>query len=101
MAKPTRIISLDLGSQSIGLADFRVQPHGGIMLQNYVRRQVLAEPSCEAMRQPQMADTLREMLGELQIRSGNVNYSITGQSVFARFLKLPSVGDEKIERIIS
>jgi type IV pilus assembly protein PilM len=101
MAKPARIISLDLGSQSIGLADFRVQPQGGIVLQDYLRRQVLAEPSGEAMREPQMAEVLREMLDELQIRSGNVNYSITGQSVFVRFLKLPPVDEEKIQRIIS
>jgi type IV pilus assembly protein PilM len=101
MANPTRVISLDLGSQSIGLADFRVQPQGGIVLQDYRRRQVLVEPSGGAMREPQMAEALREMLDELQIRSGNVNYSITGQSVFVRFLKLPFVGEEKIERIIS
>jgi len=71
------------------------------VLQGYLRRQVLAEPSGGAMREPQMAEALREMLDELKIRSGNVNYSITGQSVFVRFLKLPSVGEEKIERIIS
>jgi|GEM_PF-163291 len=82
MAKPARIISLDLGSQSIGLADFRVQPHGGIVLQDYLRRQVLAEPSGGAMREPQIAEVLREMLDALQIKNGEVNYAATGQSVF-------------------
>src|SRR5437588_947846 len=101
MAKPTRIISLDLGSQSIGLAEFRAQPQGAIVLQNYLRRQALAEPAGDGLRQSQMAVALREMLDELQIRNGHVNYSITGQSVFVRFLKLPSIQEEKIERIIA
>ena len=71
------------------------------MLQNYLRRQGLAEPAGDSVRQSQMAVALREMLDELQIRNGNVNYSITGQSVFVRFLKLPSIQEEKIERIIA
>jgi hypothetical protein len=58
MAKPTRIISLDLGSQSIGLADFRVQPEGGIVLQDYLRRQVRAEPSDDGLGQSYRAVSL-------------------------------------------
>src|SRR5437773_10645141 len=41
------------------------------------------------------------MMNELQIKRGRVNYAVSGQSVFARFVKLPSVGEEKIEKIIS
>src|SRR6267378_5356188 len=58
MAKPARIISLNLGSQTIGLAEF-------------------------------------------QIRHEAVNYAVPAQSVFARFVKLPAVEEEKIERIIA
>ena len=35
MAIAPRLISLNLGSQTLGLAEFRVQPHGGLVLLDY------------------------------------------------------------------
>ena len=41
------------------------------------------------------------MMRELEIKGGPVDYAVSGQSVFARFVKLPSVDQDKIERIIT
>jgi len=101
MAKPARILSLNLGSQTIALGEFRAQASGGLVLHNYVFRETLADVSTEGMRYTHLAPVLREILDELQIKAGNVNYAVSGQSVFARFVKLPSVDEEKIERIIA
>src|SRR5205809_7326198 len=101
MPAPPRIISLNLGSQTIGLAIFQMQSGGGLVLQNYRLREILADPAGEAMRHAQTAAALREMMRELQINDGTVNFAIAGQSVFTRFVKLPSVDEEKVERIIS
>ena len=97
----TRIVSVNVGSQTLGLAEFRMQLQGGLVLHDYRLREILAEPAGETMRQAQMARILREMMDELRIKSGTVNYAAAGQSVFTRFVKLPSVDEEKIERIIS
>src|ERR1700720_711014 len=101
MAKPTRIISLNLGSQTIGLAEFQAKAEGGLVLQNYRLREVLIDPAGEGIRHTQISATLREMMAELQIRHEAVNYAVPAQSVFARFVKLPAVEEEKIERIIA
>src|SRR5712691_1971882 len=101
MSKPTRIISLNLGSQTTGLAEFHAQPQGGLVLQNYRLREVLIDPAGEEIRRAQISAALREMMAELQIRHDAVNYAVSGQSVFARFVKLPAVEEEKIERIIA
>lgn len=101
MAAPPRIVSLNLGSQTIGLAEFQAQPHGGLVLQQHRLREILTDASGEGMRYGQLASALNGMLGELQIKSGDVNYAVPGQSVFARFVKLPAVDEEKIEKIIS
>src|SRR5438874_2151769 len=100
MALPTRIITLNIGSQTIGLAEFRVQTHGGLVLVNYRLREILTEPGGEGMRHAQIAIALREMMHELQIKRGTVNYAIAAQSAFLRFVKLPLVEEEKIDRII-
>jgi len=101
MAKPMRIISLNLGSQTIGLAEFQAKAEGGLVLQNYRLREVLIDPVGEGIRHTQISATLREMMAELQIRREAVNYAVPAQSVFARFVKLPAVEEEKIERIIA
>jgi Tfp pilus assembly PilM family ATPase len=95
-----RILSLNLGSQSIELAEFRARPDGGLILHGYHTRELLVDPA-EGMQHAQVANALREMLDALQIKSGNVNYAIAENLVFTRFVKLPSIEEEKIERIIS
>ncbi|MEP6820765.1 MAG: Amuc_1101 family PilM-like pilus complex protein [Chthoniobacterales bacterium] len=101
MAAPQRIFSLNLGSQSVGLAEFRTQTQGGLVLVGHALREILAEAGNETARNLQIAAALREMMAELQVKSGMVNYCVAAQSVFARFVKLPAVEEEKIERIIA
>src|SRR5713101_4121896 len=101
MTKATRIISLNLGSQTIGLAEFQAQPQGGLVLQNHRLREVLADPASEEVRCAQASASLREMMAELQVGHESVNFAVPAQSVFARFVRLPAVEEEKIERIIA
>jgi Tfp pilus assembly PilM family ATPase len=85
------------------LAEFRVQAHGGLVLLDYRLREILG-PDLAGQRNAgtaQVALVLREMMDELQIKRGHVNYAVSAQSVFARFVKLPAVDEEKIEKIIS
>ena len=100
MAKPVRILSLNLGMQTVGLADFRSTPQGGLVLHALSTRQLLADPAAEASRNAQIKLVIGEMLGELKLKSGRVNYSIAAQSVFTRFVKLPTVDPEKIDQIV-
>src|SRR5712671_7044688 len=96
-----RIFTLNLGSQAISVADFRPQSGGGLVLRDYKRRDLAIENPGEPIRHAQITATIREILNELGIKSANVNYAVAGQSVFARFVKLPAVEEEKIDRIIA
>src|SRR5437762_9264909 len=100
MPGPARILTLNLGSQAISVGDFRPQSGGGLVLRDYKRRDLAIETPGEPIRHAQITATIREILNELGIKSANVNYAVAGQSVFARFVKLPSVEEEKIDRII-
>ena len=101
MAIAPRLISLNLGSQTIGLAEFRVQAHGGLVLLDYRLREVATDPTSEEMRRAQIAVAVREMMSELHIKHGAANYALPAQSVFARFVKLPGLDQEKLEKIIA
>jgi type IV pilus assembly protein PilM len=97
----TRILSLNLGSQTIALGEFRAQAGGGLVLQDYRFHETLADLGSEGMRYSHVGPVVRQALDELQINNGDVNYAVPGQSVFARFVKLPAVDEEKVERIIA
>src|SRR5689334_8430457 len=101
MAAPTRIFSLNLGSQTIGLGEFRTLPQGGLVLHDYRLRDVLTDQAAESLRYTQVGLVVREMLDEMKIGAGPVNYAVPGQSVFARFVKLPAIEEEKVDQLIA
>jgi type IV pilus assembly protein PilM len=101
VAAPARILSLNLGSQTLSLAEFRAQPAGGLVLNDHLSREIPPDLASESVRNTQITASLREMLSELQIKHGKINYAVASQSVFARFVKLPSIDEEKIERVIT
>ncbi len=49
MAAPARLITLNIGSQTLGLAEFRVI-HGRLLLLNYRFREISADPASEGLR---------------------------------------------------
>ena len=106
MAISPRLISLNFGSQTIGLAEFRVQAHGGLVLLDYRLREAPLDPATGQRREAhtalhETAVALREMMSELHIKHGAVNCALPAQSVFARFVKLPSLEHEKLEKVIA
>ena len=99
MPGPTRLITLNLGSQTLGLAEFRVA-HGALVLVDYRLREMFLDPEAGQRRDPGVAleegaAVLREMMRDMQMHRRAVNYALPAQSVFARFVKLPPLGQEK------
>src|SRR5437588_1844606 len=101
MAGPARIVTVNLGSQTISLAEFRRKGKAELILHSYRVRDVMSENPVDPLRLGQTTDALREILAELGIKSARINYSVPSQSAFTRFVKLPAVEEEKIERIIA
>ena len=100
MAAPARIISLNLGTQTIGLAEFHKAENGGLILNTYKQTEILSDPSAESARLPQTRLAISGLRDDLKFKGGPVNYAISGQNIFARFVKLPTVAEEKVEQII-
>src|SRR5947207_4956385 len=105
MAAPARLVTLNIGSQTVGLAEFRVI-HERLVLLNYCFRETPLDPATGQRRDAhdalhETAAVLREMMHEMHIHQGDVNYAVSAQSVFARFVKLPALDAEKIDKIIA
>jgi type IV pilus assembly protein PilM len=105
MAAPARLVTLNIGSQTIGLAEFRVI-HGRLVLLNYRFRETPLDPATGQRRDAhdalrETAGVLHELMREMHVHRADVNYAVAAQSVFARFVKLPALDAEKIDKIIA
>ncbi len=100
MATSPQIVSLNLGSQTLSVARYQIHPNDGLVLTGYERQEVLCDSLTESDRERQIAETLPGMLRAIGLRPGPVHYAVSSQMVFTRFVKLPLVDSEKIERII-
>ncbi|MEA3188144.1 MAG: type pilus assembly protein PilM [Chthoniobacter sp.] len=87
--------------QTIGLAEFRTSSSGGLVLSNFKLTELLADPAAEGSRVAQLKIAVQEMFQALKLKPGRVNYAIPAQSVFTRFVKLPSVEADQVEQIIT
>lgn len=102
MAASNRILCLNLGTQTLSLAEFRTGQNGGLVLTNYKTSELLADPSLpESSRLAQAKLALSEMVASMGYRGQKVNFAISSHSIFTRFVKLPSVGEEQVDQIVT
>ncbi len=100
MPKPSRIFALNVGSQTVTLAEFQATSSGGLVLSDYRREELPVESIEGGGRDRLLQAAIQGMLTDMGHKSVRVNYAVSGQSVFTRFVRLPSVDPEKVEQII-
>ena len=100
MATTNRILSLDLGTQTVALAEFQAGRDGGLVLTHYQQSELLADPGVDATRLAQAKMAIAELVNARGLKGAKVNYAVSAQSVFTRFVKLPSVGEEQVDQIV-
>ncbi len=100
MLKQERILALDIGASGLKMAEFVALKSGGIELTNFGVGSLDIDPQSEADRSTYVVTTIREIMQDRAIKPGPVLLSVSGQSVFSRFVKLPPVDKEKVYQII-
>lgn len=101
MFKSDRILALDIGASSLKMAEFVPLKSGGIELVGHAISSIGIDPHSDADRSTYLVATIQEMLRERKIKPGPVLISVSGQSVFSRFVKLPPVDEEKVYQIVA
>ncbi len=100
MADAESTVALSIGSQRISMAVFDPAKSGGLILKSYGSQSILADPSQEMMRLPQITLAVKELATALKVQKEKVRYSMSGQSVFTRFMKLPALQEDNIEELV-
>ena len=67
MAAQPRIIALNLGMQTITLAEFRANSRGGLMLSAFRREELMVDPAADATRPAQIEAAVGELRKALRV----------------------------------
>jgi type IV pilus assembly protein PilM len=95
-----RIITLDIGASTVKIGEFQAAKGHGVRLVNFNYAELGIDPEHEENRKALVVSTIRNALREKSIRTTPVIFSVSGQSVFTRFVKLPPVEESKVVQII-
>jgi type IV pilus assembly protein PilM len=92
MAAPRKILVLDLGMQSLRLAEFSASQTGELTLIRGARREFLLDPALDTSRPGQIKLSLKEILKEWKLKSGDVTCVLPSHTVFTRVVPLDVPG---------
>ncbi|MGH8047144.1 MAG: type IV pilus assembly protein PilM, partial [Chthoniobacterales bacterium] len=101
MSSPTRIRVLNLGMQTVALAEFHTSPDGSLTLDQLQFTELLADPGADASRPGQLEVAIAELKKSANVTSGDASYALPSQSVFARYLSLPVTTADDLNQIIA
>jgi type IV pilus assembly protein PilM len=101
MPKTARHLSLNLGMQTVSLAEFEMLPGGGLRLTGFAKSELIIDPVADATRPLQIETVAKELREALKAKPGAVvNACLPSQAVFSRFLKLPGATPDDVESIM-
>jgi type IV pilus assembly protein PilM len=92
MAASRKILVVDLGMQSLRLAEFSKTPEGGLRLHRGARREFLLDPALDTSRPEQIGIAVQEILKQWKLKSGEVVCVLPSHTVFARVVPLDVPG---------
>ena len=87
MAAPNRILSLNLGTQTISLAEFQTNPSGGIVLVRYKHVEILGDPAADASRVAQTKLQIQQLVYCYFFHSLQSYFSLISRSRYLDFRK--------------
>lgn len=100
MFSTDRILALNVGASKLVLAEFVVKSGLPPELINYGIQSLDAEPESDADVGSLLSATIHEIMRTHGIHKAPLMLSLSGQMVFPRFVRLPAVGEEKLQQMV-
>ena len=100
MAAANKVIAVDLGTSTLKFAEFGISRGGALTLLHFGVAELGLDPNKEEERGKFITPTLAKLFKDHHIKGREVYLSISGQSVFMRFVKLPPVDPAQVEQVV-
>lgn len=101
MAAVPKVVAVDLGTSTIKFGEFAVGARGALTLLRFGLAEIGLDPNKEEERAKFITPTLSQLFKTHGVRAKEVLLSISGQSVFMRFVKLPPVDAAQLEQVVT
>jgi type IV pilus assembly protein PilM len=101
MPASKKILTVNLGTQTISAAEFASSGKGGLRLLRVETRELLADPAADATRVSQGALALDEIADTLKARKQIVRCALASHSSFSRLVKIPSFSSDDFEQTVA
>jgi type IV pilus assembly protein PilM len=102
MAAANKILVVDLGASTLKFGEFGIGKGGAMTLLRFGVAEIGLDPNKEEERAKFVTPTLAKLLKDNGIKPGvEIILSISGQSVFMRFVKLPPVDPAQVEQVVT
>jgi len=100
MADKKSIVTLNIGSQRVSLAQF-TQGKVGLVLVKYEFYELSGDPAADSARLPQIKLAVAALVESLGVGKAKVIFSLSGHSAFTRFINTPALDEENVEKLIA
>jgi type IV pilus assembly protein PilM len=100
MAAANKVITVDLGTSTLKFAEFGIGRGGALTLLQFGVEELGLDPNKEEERAKFITPTLAKLFKKHRIKEREIYLSISGQSVFMRFVKLPPVDPGQVEQVV-
>lgn len=102
MAEKKSILTLNIGSQRVGMARFSVGARNALLLREYAFEEIPADVASDGVRKSLTTGALKNLVGRLKGQGQDVNYAASAQTpnTITRFVKLPSLGEDQVDKIV-
>jgi type IV pilus assembly protein PilM len=100
MAEKKSILTLNLGSQRVGMARFGISGKGGVQLKDYSITEMAGDPTADGTRRNSLTAAVKQLVTQFKAADSEVNYSVPGQFLIAKFVKLPPLAEDQVDKIV-
>ena len=100
MAEKKSILTLNLGSQRVGMARFAISGKGGVLLKDYAFSEMAGDPTADGTRRNSLTAAVQALTAQFKAADSDVNYAVPGQFIIAKFVKLPPLAEDQVDKIV-
>ncbi len=100
MAEKKSILTLNLGSQRIAMARFGLGAKGTLLLREYGFEELPGDLASDSARKSLVTAAVKSLTGQLRAKELPTNYALAAQTTITRFVKLPSLGEDQVDKIV-
>ncbi len=100
MAEKKSVLTLNLGSQRVGMARFGIGGKGSLLLKEYAFAEMSGDPTTDGTRRFALTDAVKSLSGALKAGEGPVTYAVPGQFLICKFVKLPNLAEDQVDKIV-